>query len=44
MANVSALAALADVSGFDAQWSYEVFRNPLLVTAAAATATTRSRV
>ncbi|MUL65907.1 hypothetical protein BOO86_15635 [Mycobacterium sp. CBMA 234] len=44
MANVSALAALADASGFDAQWSYEVFRNPLLVTAAAAAATSRSRV
>ena len=44
MANVSALAALADAAGFDAQWSYEVFRNPLLVTAAAAMTTTRSRV
>ena len=44
MANVRALAALADAAGFDAQWSYEVFRNPLLVTAAAAMSTTHSRV
>ncbi len=44
MANVSALAGLADAAGFDAQWSYEVFRNPLLVTAAAAMSTRVSRV
>lgn len=44
MANVAALAALADTAGFDAQWSYEVFRNPLLVTATAAMSTSRSRV
>jgi alkanesulfonate monooxygenase SsuD/methylene tetrahydromethanopterin reductase-like flavin-dependent oxidoreductase (luciferase family) len=44
MSNVSALAALADAAGFDSEWSYEVFRNPLLVTAAAAMATSQARV
>ena len=44
MANVKALATLADAARFDAQWSYEVFRNPFMVTAVAATASTHSRV
>ncbi|TAM69791.1 MAG: LLM class flavin-dependent oxidoreductase [Mycobacterium sp.] len=44
MADVAHLAAMADTAGFDAQWSYEVLRNPLLVAAAAAMATERSRV
>ena len=44
MANVKALAALADAARFDAQWSYEVFRNPFMVTAAAAMASSKCRV
>lgn len=44
MAHIARLAARADAAGFDALWSYEVFRNPLMVAASAAMATERARV
>ncbi|MCV7039171.1 hypothetical protein BST36_23415 [Mycolicibacterium moriokaense] len=44
MINTQRLARQADAAGFDAQWSYEILRNPLMVAAAAAAVTNQSRL